>query len=45
MAWLTRALAAGYTDRARMNTDTDLDFIRKRESFRRLMIGPEAKTN
>ncbi|MFO0841682.1 MAG: tetratricopeptide repeat protein [Gemmataceae bacterium] len=39
MAWLTRAVAAGYKDRAHMEKDSDLDALRSREDFRKLLTG------
>jgi hypothetical protein len=38
MATLRRAVAAGYHDHAHMRTDTDLDVLRPRDDFRRLML-------
>ena len=37
MAWLTKAVAAGYKDRASMDTDADLDALRGRDDFRQLL--------
>jgi tetratricopeptide (TPR) repeat protein len=37
MAWLTKAVAAGWTNVAHMKKDTDLDFLRDREDFKKLM--------
>ncbi len=37
MAWLTKAVVAGYKDRAHMEKDTDLDFLRSREDFKKLL--------
>jgi tetratricopeptide (TPR) repeat protein len=39
MAWLTKAVAAGYSNRAHMEKDTDLDFLRSRVDFQRLLAG------
>jgi tetratricopeptide (TPR) repeat protein/tRNA A-37 threonylcarbamoyl transferase component Bud32 len=36
MAWLTKAVAAGFADFALMDKDTDLDSLRDREDFRKL---------
>jgi tetratricopeptide (TPR) repeat protein/tRNA A-37 threonylcarbamoyl transferase component Bud32 len=40
---LRRAIKAGYRDIAKMRTDTDLDSLRKREDFQKLMQELEAK--
>jgi hypothetical protein len=37
MAWLNRAVAAGFEDRAHMAKDADLDMLREREDFEKLM--------
>ena len=37
MAWLTKALAAGYNDRAHMDKDNDLDALRNRPDFQKLL--------
>jgi tetratricopeptide (TPR) repeat protein len=37
MAWLTKAVAAGYTDIGNMKKDADLDFLRDREDFKKLL--------
>jgi tetratricopeptide (TPR) repeat protein len=37
MAWLTKAVAAGFTDFALLDKDTDLDCLRDREDFRKLV--------
>jgi serine/threonine protein kinase/tetratricopeptide (TPR) repeat protein len=37
MVWLTRAVAAGYKNRAHMEKDSDLDALREREDFRQLL--------
>jgi serine/threonine protein kinase len=37
MAWLARAVAAGFKDAAHMKKDTDLDFLRDREDFKKLV--------
>jgi tetratricopeptide (TPR) repeat protein len=37
MAWLTKAVAAGYRDRPHMDTDADLDALRGRAEFRALL--------
>jgi eukaryotic-like serine/threonine-protein kinase len=43
MAWLTKAVAAGYTNAAHMRKDSDLDFLRDREDFKKLLAELEAK--
>jgi hypothetical protein len=37
MATLQKAVAAGYRNVAHMRTDTDLDALRQREDFQKLM--------
>jgi serine/threonine protein kinase len=37
MDWLRRAVAAGCKDRAQMEKDSDLDFLRGREDFKKLL--------
>ena len=37
MAWLTRAVAAGYQNVAEMKEDADLDALRDREDFKKLV--------
>ena len=37
MAWLTQAVAAGYKDAAHMKHDNDLDSLRAREDFKKLV--------
>ena len=37
MAWLTKAVAAGYKDVAHMKKDTDLVSVRDRADFRKLV--------
>jgi tetratricopeptide (TPR) repeat protein len=37
MAWLKKAAAAGYKDAAHMQKDKDLDALREREDFKKLM--------
>jgi hypothetical protein len=39
MAWLTKAVAAGYQNRAHMEKDPDLDVLRDRDDFRKLLAG------
>jgi tetratricopeptide (TPR) repeat protein len=39
MAWLTKAVAAGYKDAAHMAKDKDLDALRDRPDFRALLAG------
>jgi serine/threonine protein kinase/Flp pilus assembly protein TadD len=43
MAWLHKAVAAGYKDVEHMKQDTDLDALREREDFKKLLIELEAK--
>jgi serine/threonine protein kinase len=43
MAWLTKAVAAGWTDTAHMKNDTDLDSLRDREDFRKLVAQLQEK--
>jgi len=44
MAWLKQGVAAGYNDAVHMKKDTDLDALRDREDFKKLMAELEAKT-
>ena len=37
MAWLKQAIAAGYKDAAHMAKDIDLDALRGRDDFKKLM--------
>jgi hypothetical protein len=37
MAWLTQAVAAGYKDADHMKKDKDLDALRDREEFKKLL--------
>jgi tetratricopeptide (TPR) repeat protein len=37
MEWLTEAVGAGFTDRAHMEKDADLDALRERADFRKLL--------
>jgi hypothetical protein len=37
MAWLTKAVAAGYKNAAHMRKDKDLDALREREDFKKLL--------
>jgi hypothetical protein len=37
MAWLKKAVAAGYKDGAHMEKDKDLDALRDREDFKKLL--------
>jgi hypothetical protein len=39
MVWLTRAVAAGYKNHARMEEDSDLDPLRGRADFQALLTG------
>jgi hypothetical protein len=43
MAGLTKAVAAGYTNVTHIKKDTDLDFLRDREDFKKLLADLEAK--
>jgi serine/threonine protein kinase/tetratricopeptide (TPR) repeat protein len=42
MAWLKQAVAAGYSDVENLKTDKDLDFLRDRQDFQRLLADLEA---
>jgi tetratricopeptide (TPR) repeat protein len=42
MEWLKKAVAAGYKDTANIKTDTDLDALRGREDFKKLLAELEA---
>jgi hypothetical protein len=44
MVWLHKAVAAGWTNAAHMRKDTDLDFLRDREDFQKLLADLEAKS-
>jgi hypothetical protein len=44
MAWLKKAVAVGYSDAAHMKKDADLDLLRDREDFQKLLADLEAKT-
>jgi hypothetical protein len=37
MAWLRKAVAAGFKDAGQMAKDSDLDALREREDFKKLM--------
>jgi hypothetical protein len=43
MAWLTKAAAAGYKDAANMKKDKDLDPLRGRDDFKKLLAELEPK--
>ena len=43
MQWLHKAVQAGYKDAAHMKKDTDLDPLREREDFKKLLAEMEAK--
>jgi serine/threonine protein kinase/tetratricopeptide (TPR) repeat protein len=43
MAWLKQAIGAGYKDAANLKKDKDLDTLRTRDDFKRLMAELEAK--
>jgi hypothetical protein len=43
MAWLTKAVAAGFKDRAHMEKDADLDALRQRDDFQKLLQSLPAK--
>ena len=45
MEWLHQAVQAGYTNAVHMRNDTDLDLLRKREDFQKLMAEMEAKAH
>jgi hypothetical protein len=42
MGWLKQALAAGFKDIQLLRTDKDLDALRDREDFQKLLAGLEA---
>jgi eukaryotic-like serine/threonine-protein kinase len=44
MAWLTKAVALGYKDAAHMKKDTDLDALRDRADFKKLVADLETKS-
>jgi serine/threonine protein kinase len=44
MAWLTKAVASGYKDGMHMKKDTDLDFLRERDDFRKLVAELDKKS-
>jgi hypothetical protein len=44
MELLRQAVKAGYKDAAQMKKDTDLDPIREREEFKKLMAVSETKS-
>jgi len=41
MAWLHKTVAAGYTNAALMKKDADLEFLRDRDDFKKLLAGLE----
>jgi serine/threonine protein kinase/tetratricopeptide (TPR) repeat protein len=43
MAWLTRAVAAGYANAAHIRKDADLDFLRDRADFQKLVAELDRK--
>jgi serine/threonine protein kinase/Flp pilus assembly protein TadD len=43
MAWLGKAVAAGFVDTGHMKQDADLDALREREDFKKLLAELEAK--
>jgi tetratricopeptide (TPR) repeat protein len=43
IAWLKQAVAAGFKDAAQMKKDTDLDALRNREDFQKLLAKLESK--
>jgi serine/threonine protein kinase len=43
MAWLSKAVAAGYTDAAQIRQDDDLNFLRGREDFQKLVAELDRK--
>jgi hypothetical protein len=44
MAWLTKAVAAGWKDSGSLKRDSALDFLRDREDFKKLSTELEAKS-
>jgi len=44
MAWLRKAVTAGYKDAEHMKQDKDLDALREREDFKKLFAELEAKS-
>jgi tetratricopeptide (TPR) repeat protein len=44
MSWLQKAVAAGWKNAAHMKKDTDLDALRDREDFRKVLAELEVKT-
>ena len=44
MQWLHKAVKAGYKDAALMKKDTDLDALREREDFKKLLAELEKAT-
>ena len=42
MVWLTKAVAAGYKDRAHLEKDKDLDPLRSRDDFQKLLASVPA---
>jgi serine/threonine protein kinase/tetratricopeptide (TPR) repeat protein len=44
MVWLKQAVAAGFNDPSHMHKDTDLDCLRDREDFRKLLTELKAKS-
>ncbi|MCP6725796.1 hypothetical protein NL526_27450, partial [Klebsiella pneumoniae] len=43
MVWLQKAVAAGWADADHMKMDTDLDSLRDRKDFKKLLADLEAK--
>jgi serine/threonine protein kinase len=43
MVWLTKAVAAGFTNAALIRKDADLDFLRDRDDFQKLVAALESK--
>jgi hypothetical protein len=43
MEWLKKAVATGYNDFANIKKDSDLDFLRGREDFKKLLADLEAR--
>ena len=44
MAWLTKAVAAGFEDAAYLRKDADLEALRERADFKKLLADLEAKS-
>jgi hypothetical protein len=44
VTWLTKAVAAGWTDAAQIRKDADLDFLRDRPDFKKMLADLEIKS-